>query len=401
MADGIDRRHLLKAIGMLPFVLLAPPWLQALWGRERGDAEAPGQWQRVLVLVELHGGNDGLNTVIPYGDSRYYQLRPQLAVARDQITQLTPAVGFHPALLPLMSVWDAKELAVINGVGYPLPNRSHFRSIEIWETGSDSGQILDEGWLARVFQRYPAPRDFFADGIVLGRGEAGPLGGGRARAMTLQDPERFVRQAEWIQPDHVATQNHALRHILEVQAEISRAAADLQSRIQSVAAPDDEFPTTGIGKQLALAARLIAAQVSVAVVKVTHGSFDTHAGQPATHHRLLEELAQALAGFRTVLRRQGLWDRVCVMTYSEFGRRVAENGSHGTDHGTAAPQFLLGGQVKGGLYGAYPSLTDLQDGDLRYTTDFRSLYNTVLRNWWQLPGTIFSDQSYPPIDCLA
>lgn len=401
MTKGIDRRHLLKAMGMLPMVLLAPAWLQALWAGESKDAKSIPQWRRILVLLELHGGNDGLNTVIPYADQDYYRLRPRLAIARDQIKQLTPTIGLHPALIALMPLWEAKELAVVNGIGYPAPNRSHFRSIEIWETGSESNQVLDEGWLARLFQRYPAPREFFAEGIVLGRGEAGPLGGGRARVIALQDPDRFARHAELIRPIQATTQNRALRHILEVQAEISRAGVDLQTHIQSVAAVEDQFPATGIGKQLALAARLIAAQVPVAVVKLTHGSFDTHAGQPTTHHRLWEELAQALASFRAVLQKQNLWDRVCVMTYSEFGRRAAENGSHGTDHGTAASHFLLGGRVKGGLYGAYPSLTELQGGDLRHTTDFRSLYNTVVLNWWRFPGSMFSEPAYAPVDCLS
>jgi uncharacterized protein (DUF1501 family) len=400
MAEEIDRRHLLKAIGLLPMVLLAPAWLQALWADESKEAQASSQWRRMLILVELHGGNDGVNTVVPYADHEYSRLRPRLAVAHDQIKQLTPTIGLHPALVPLMPLWEAKELAVVNGIGYPDPNRSHFRSIEIWDTGSESNEILDEGWLARLFQRYPAPHELFADGIVLGRGGAGPLGGGRARVIALQDPERFSREAELIHPVNAVTQNRALRHILKVQAEIARAGVDLQTRIQSAASVDDQFPATNIGKQLALATRLIAAGVPVAVVKLTHGSFDTHAGQPATHHRLLEELAQALAAFRAVLLKQNLWDRVCVMTYSEFGRRVAENGSHGTDHGTAASHFFLGGRVKGGLYGVYPSLTDLQGGDLRHTTDFRSLYNTVILNWWRLPARLFPQQAYAPVDCL-
>lgn len=208
-----------------------------------------------------------------------------------------------------------------------------------------------------------------------------------------------MRQAQFVRPDHLPTQNRALRHILEIQAEISRAAGDLHDRIQQTPSARADFPANRIGKQLELAARLIAAHVPVAVIKVMHGSFDTHAGQLNTHHRLLEELAMAVTAFRSALVAQGLWDRVCVMTYSEFGRRAAENGSHGSDHGTAVPQFLLGGRIKGGMYGVYPSLGDLQEGDLRHTIDYRSVYNSIIRQWWGLPDTLFPVQVYGPLDC--
>ena len=161
-----------------------------------------------------------------------------------------------------------------------------------------------------------------------------------------------------------------------------------------------DFPESRVGKQLEVAARLIAAGVPVVVIKVTQGSFDTHAGQLATHHRLLDELAVAVMAFRKALQKQGAWNDVLVMTYSEFGRRVKENASHGTDHGTAAPQLLMGGGVKGGLYGVHPSLNDLHNGDLKHTTDYRSLYATVIEKWWGLPSVAFGNERHEAIDCL-
>jgi uncharacterized protein (DUF1501 family) len=398
----MDRREFLKTLGAIPLVLLAPPWLRLSWAAESAKTKPERDpWQRTLLLLELHGGNDGLNTVIPYGDPRYYQVRPRLAIPREQVKRLTPELGLHPALEPLMPLWEAKELAVVAGVGYDHPNRSHFRSIEIWETGSESEQTLDEGWLSRLFDRHPLPDNFTAEGIVLGRGEAGPLAGGRSRIVTLQDPAQFLRQAELVRPVDRLTTNRALAHILEVQREIARASGDLELRLEQAAPPSVPFPGTRIGKQLEIAATLMSARVPAAVIKVTHGSFDTHAGQLNHHQRLLQELAEALIAFRANLRQAGLWDRVLVMTYSEFGRRVAENGSQGTDHGTAAPHFFMGGRVKGGLYGSQPSLADLQAGDLKHRVDYRSLYNTVIQNWWGLRSNLFDGPAFPPLGCIS
>ena len=195
--------------------------------------------------------------------------------------------------------------------------------------------------------------------------------------------------------------NPALAHILEVRREISQAASDLQGRMRQAPLLTVGFPANKIGKQLEVAVKLIAAQVPVAVIKVTQGSFDTHAGQSATHHRLLEELAQSLTAFRAAMEQLGAWKDVLVMTYSEFGRRVGENASHGTDHGTAAPHLFMGGRVKGGFYGAPPSLRDLQDGDLKHTLDYRAVYATVIEKWWRLPAMSFGSGRYPALDCLT
>ena len=401
MREGISRRRLLRSTAAIPLLFLSPPWLRRLWAAQ-GGAASPSEspFGRILLLVELHGGNDGLNTVVPYEDRAYYRVRPKLAIPRDQIRQLSPALGLHPALTPLMPTWEAKECAIVMGVGYPKPNRSHFRSIEIWDTASDSEQVLDEGWLARLFEQIPVPADFAADGILLGKGDGGPLAGAHARAIALRDPDEFMAQAGSVHPVDLVGSNRALAHILEVQREISRAAGDLRERMTQVPALGVEFPTSKIGRQLQVAAQLIIARVPVAVIKVTHGSFDTHAGQLPHHHRLLEELAQGLSTFRQAMVRQGRWQVLLVMTYSEFGRRVGENASAGTDHGTAAPHFLLGGRVMGGLYGTQPSLTDLQEGDLKHMVDFRSLYTTVVERWWRLNASVVGGGRYRSLDCV-
>jgi len=392
------RRDLLKLAATLPLLVLAarPCDLFAA-----PSAPARGRWDRILILVELHGGNDGLNTLVPYSDERYYQARPHLAIPRERVLQLSPSVGVHYALEPLMSLWEKQQLAIIQGVGYPDPNRSHFRSIEIWDTASASQQVLDEGWLARLFEAYPLPAEYTADGILLGQRDGGPLSGRTVRTVALHDPQQFLQQASHVKAVEQSSPNRALAHILQVQRELTHAAGDLAIRLQHASPLQTTFPPSPIGHQLETAAQLLAAKVPVAVIKVSQTGFDTHAGQLGHHERLLKELADGLVAFRQAMVQAGLWDRVLLMTYSEFGRRVGENASAGTDHGTAAPHFFLGGSVKGGLYGSMPSLNDLQEGDLKYRVDYRSLYATVIRSWWGIPGTTVVGPEYQAINCLA
>jgi uncharacterized protein (DUF1501 family) len=386
------RRDFLGLGAALPLLSLCRP--------ARAMSGAEGRWDRVLVLLDLQGGNDGLNTLIPYADPAYARTRPRLGIARDQVLQLSDDMGMHPSLQPLMKLWQAGELAWVQGVGYAQPNRSHFRSIEIWETGSDSGQVSQQGWLARALEGRRLPGDFVAGGIVVGN-NLGPLGGGRLPVLTMNDPRRFVRRAQRVRPLADATSNPALRHLLSVRDEVAAASAGLERHLAHAPALSGRFPRTAIGRRLQVAAELLVTDTRVAVIKVAHGSFDTHSAQPGRHRRLLQELAEALVAFRSVLEPGGHWRRVLVMSYSEFGRRVAENGSQGTDHGTAAPHFLLGGALKGGLYGRQPSLTDLDAGDLKYHLDYRCLYQTVLSRWWRLPDARLDGRRFPIVPCVA
>ncbi|HSC57585.1 MAG TPA: DUF1501 domain-containing protein [Nitrospira sp.] len=396
----MTRRELLKLAATLPLVLLFHSRPRDLLAVTTKPAKKE-RWDRVLILVELNGGNDGLNTLIPYGDDQYYQARPRLAIPRERVLQLNEKLGLHYALEPLLPLWQARELAWVQGVGYAKPNRSHFRSIEVWETASDSEQILDEGWLARLFEIHPLPTEFTTEGIVLGRRDAGPLSGRTVRTIALEEPQQFLQQASRVRAVVQTSSNAALAHILQVQRELTHAAGDLALRLQHAPSLQDTFPSSPIGKQLETAAGLLVANVPVAVIKVSHGSFDTHAGQLGHHERLLKDLAEGLVAFRKTVQKADLWDRVLVMTYSEFGRRVGENASSGTDHGTAAPHLVLGGKVKGGLYGATPSLMDLDEGDLKHQVDYRSLYSTVVKDWWGLPATLFDWRDFPALGFLA
>lgn len=339
---------------------------------------------RTLLLVELKGGNDGLNTLVPYADPKYRELRAGIGVPRERILQLDESVGLHEKLMPLMDSWKAGDLAIIQGVGYPYPNRSHFRSIEIWDTASASSQTLSEGWVAQAFNGASVDRGVGVDCIVADT-NALPATGPSLRTIVMQDAENFLRQANGLRPASVLGDggNPALHHLLSVRREINAAAAGLRDRLHDVPAPPEAYGQEyQLGRQLDLATRILAARVPVVAIKVALGGFDTHANQAPTHERLLAFLAASLATLRRNLIAADLWRDVIVTTYSEFGRRAKQNASGGTDHGTSAPQFVMGGSVKGGLHGAYPSLTDLQDGDLRHAVDFRNVFATLARGCW-------------------
>lgn len=388
------RRDFLKTAGSAAVTALF--WPDRLLFGAAADAV---RWDRILVLVELKGGNDGLNTLVPYADKRYYAVRPRLAVPRDGVLQLSETHGLAPALKPILPAWEKKELAVIPGVGYPRPNRSHFRSIDIWDTASDADEVLSDGWIARLFAEARPPAEAAAEAVAVGRAGLGPVAGPSVRALALDDPTAFLQSARRVRKAAGEKGNGALSHLLAVQDDVLSAAAVMEKKLAAAPPLSTEFPQHRLGRDLATCARILASGVPVPVLKVALGGFDTHQNQRAVHERLLGELAEGLAAFRAACVSAKLWDRVLVMTYSEFGRRVAENGSAGTDHGTAAPHFLLGGKVKGGFHGDHPSLDDLDGGDLKFTTDFRRLYATAARSWWNLPAKFLGKAK--PVDCIA
>ena len=376
----MDRRDFLQLAAATPLLTL-PAGLatNVAWA----TAPAGASYRNLVVLIELKGGNDGLNTVVPYADAADYALRPKLALPRDQVIALTEHVGLHPALAPLLPFWKNRQLAVLQGVGYPGPNLSHFRSIEIWDTASGSDQYLQDGWLTRTFGVAPTPRSFAADGVIIGSPDLGPLAGGGTRAIALTNTDQFLRQARLAAPEGQA-RNKALAHILKVEADILQAAARLSANRTFAT----EFPSTGFGAAMRTAAQVIANQAGVAVVRVTLTGFDTHSGQAGTQATLLAELANGVVALKGALDELGKLNDTLLLTYAEFGRRPRENLSNGTDHGTSSAHFALGGRVAGGLYGEQPSLERLSgDGNAGHAIDFRSVYATVLDGWWGVPSS--------------
>ena len=383
----MDRREFLSATLAGSVLALLP---QHSW--------AAANYQKLLILVELKGGNDGLNTVIPYADPQYAVLRPRIAVARDQVLQLDETTGLNPALAPLMPLWKAGEVAVVQGVGYPSANLSHFRSIEIWDTASKSNEFLQEGWLTRTFAQAPVPRTFAADAVVVGSAELGPFLGGGTRAIALTNTEQFLQQAKFATPSKQAN-NAALNHILRVEQDIVQAAAGLVSangkQLNTV------FPQTAFGNAVRTAAQVVASRSGVAALKLSLNGFDTHSGQVGTHSGLLKQLAEGLVALKAALTELGRWDDTLIATYAEFGRRPRENQSAGTDHGTAAAHFVLGGRIKGGLYGQRPALDRLDgNGNLPFAVDFRDIYATVLERWWSVNSNVALRGRFTPLDFI-
>ena len=396
----MDRRHFLR-LGLLGAgVPLAGRINGVSWAAPPSASVAlegaANPYRNLLILVELKGANDGLNTVIPYADPLYTQLRPKIAIARDQVLTLSEREGLHPSLNSLMPLWQNKELAVVQGIGYPRPNLSHFRSIEIWDTASNSEEYLGAGWLARTFATVPTPRQFAADGVVVGSSDMGPLSGQQVRTIALADTRQFLQQARLAKPDG-DQRNAALKHILGVESEIVHAAAKLNTNY----AFKTEFPKNAFGNQIRTASQLVASNAGMATIRLTLGGFDTHAGQLGTQANLLKTLSEGLVALQASLTELNRWDSTTIMTYSEFGRRPKENQSGGTDHGTANTHFVMGGKVNGGLYGQAPQLGRLDgNGNLPFAVDFRSLYATVIDKWWSGDSSKILGGKFANLDLL-
>lgn len=385
----MQRRDFLKGLAATGFVSLSP---QLAWA-------AGPDYSRLLILVELKGANDGLNTVISFADPEYARLRPRIGIRRDEVLQLDERTALHPALQPLLALWQARELAIVQTVGYPSPNLSHFRSIEIWDTASKSDEFLHDGWLARAFAANPTPASYVADGVLVGSSELGPLAGAGTRAIALSNTDQFLRSANLAHPAK-ASGNAALQHLLKVESDVAYAA----SRINSAYVFKTAFPGGAFGDAVKTGCQVLASgngTGGVAALRLTLSGFDTHQNQPATHANLLKQLAEGLLALKSALSELGRWNDTLVMTYAEFGRRPKENQSNGTDHGTAAPHFVLGGRVRGGLYGEAPNLARLDgNGNPPFSVDFRSLYATALERWWGVASAKVLDGRYPPLDLL-
>ncbi|RVU85742.1 DUF1501 domain-containing protein [Leucothrix sargassi] len=368
----MNRREFIQLSSLLPTLSLS----SNLFAKPN-QANTP-----ILLLVELKGANDALNTLVPIADDNYRKLRPQLALNTKNTINLNDGFAAHKALQPLMKYWGSGEMAWLHGLGYDNPNRSHFRSIEIWESGSDSDVYDTEGWLSKL---YPT-RTNNLSGVVIGS-DAGPLTGETLDTLVMEDAKSYEALAKRLKAVRAETTNSALSRVLDVQNNVQQNAKSVINILNGSQGSKVAFPKNKFGKQIEQAAHLIRNNLGASIYKVELGGFDTHRNQLKTQDRLLKQLAQGLSAFAEEMKHHKQWDNVMVMTYSEFGRRAAENRSGGTDHGTAAAHFVLGGRVRGGFHGTAPRLDQLDNnGDLIYTSDFRSLYHTVATQWLKRPS---------------
>jgi uncharacterized protein (DUF1501 family) len=373
----------------------------------------------ILVVLQMAGGNDGLNMIVPFADDAYHRARPRLSLPADQILKIDNYVGLNPKLAGLKSLYDEGHVAIVQGVGYPNPNRSHFRSTEIWQTASDADRTLSDGWLGRYFDSCCAGADPTV-GVAIGEETPQAFAAKNPTGVTFSRPEQFrFRPSEpdggkmsaeemlfrqlnetaggeeaVAAPDgaSVGAINGKTKSDLSTLDFLQRTALDAQlssDKILAIARKSKStvtYPQGQLAASLNIIARMIGGGLPTRVYYASQGGFDTHAGQINAHQRLMTEFNDAAAAFVSDLKQQGNFDRVLLMTFSEFGRRVQENANGGTDHGAAAPMFVLGGAIKPGLFGKYPSLTDLDHGDLKFNTDFRSVYGTVLDLWLKAPS---------------
>ncbi len=376
---------------------------------------ATGKDSPILVIVQLAGGNDGLNTLVPFTDDAYHRARPRLGVKNP--LKINDHLGLHPGLAGLHALHQGGEMAVIQGVGYPNPNRSHFRSTDIWQTASDSNKYETVGWVGRYFDSCCKGEDPTV-GVAIGGQSPMAFAATSGAGISLTRPEQFRFKAENTEDPEAAEElfrdvnsEGSSVAMLAGGGELSaspdsldfvrRTAMDAQvssDKILEVSRKSTSpvtYPGSRLANDLRLVARLIAGGMATRVYYVSQGGYDTHSGQDGAQQRLLAELDASLAAFVADLKAQGNFGRVLMMSFSEFGRRVAENQSGGTDHGTAAPMFVVGGAIKPGLHGSAPSLTSLDHGDIIHTVDFRSVYATVLDNWLQAPSETVLNRKFP------
>lgn len=393
-----------RGIGLLAFSQFAPSFLVE---STLAATPSPEKDRSILVLVQLAGGNDGLNTVIPFEDPDYYRLRPTLGIKKPDAIALTDTLGLHPSMTALHALMQEGSAGIIQNVGYPNPNHSHFRSSEIWETGSDSSQFLSTGWIGR-----------FLDNACGGEGTAGAGGDPVAVHVTNELPQSFQagkphatfglraggggnnRESLALleklvqQDDHEANASSSFLRATMMDALVT------EQRVQKIIGSykaESAYPGNGFAQSLRNVAALISAGISTRVYFVSLGGFDTHSNQANSHSNLLRTLSEGLSAFQKDLVARKLDSQVLTMTFSEFGRRPNENESRGTDHGTAAPLFIMGSRLNGTLHGTPPSLKLEKNRDVQFSTDFRQVYATVLDKWFACPTDQVLGKSYAPL----
>ncbi|HLI28063.1 MAG TPA: DUF1501 domain-containing protein [Chloroflexota bacterium] len=378
------------------------------------SADPRSRSRNVLVVVQLSGGNDGLNTVIPYRDPLYRELRPRLAVPEAEALPLDAELALHPALGPLKERFDAGQLAIVAGVGYPNPDRSHFRAMDIWQTAEPEA-YAETGWLGRYLAGCACgggeqaaalsltptlPRALWTESVFVP--SLTSLAAYRFQSDPRYPADRAARLRALQALDATTEALRPYAQFLGQQSLNALASAEAVQRVAGSWQTPIEYPENNpLAVALKAVGQLIGGDYGLRVAYVQLGGFDTHANQQATHQRLLEQLGGALDAFQRDLEAMGKADQVVTMTFSEFGRRVRENGSGGTDHGTAEPLFILGTRVRGGLYGRQPPLDDLDSGDLRFQVDFRAVYATLLDRWLGSDPVAVLGRSYAPLDFVG
>jgi len=381
---GINRRKFLQLGSLATGTMMLPKFLKAFEGKANFL-----QGNKVLVVLQLSGGNDGLNTVIPVRNDIYYRARPGLGIAKDKTLALNSEAGLHPSLTHLKELYDEGNLAILNNVGYPNPDRSHFRSMDIWQTASNSEEYVNSGWLGRYLDAQCADCSKPTQVLEMDDMLSLALSGDQMKGLALRDPKRLYETSQdpfykdLLQAGLHEQAEDPVSYLYKVMSETVSSADYIfqQSKMRPVTTV---YPNSEIGKNLKTIASLISSDINTRVYYVSLGSFDTHVGQQEKQEKLFNDLNEAIKPFTDDLKSNHRFEDVLMMSFSEFGRRVGENGSGGTDHGTANNMFLISGGLKNkGLLNEMPDLSNLTDGDLNQQLDFKRVYATVLKKWLQ------------------
>ena len=368
----MNRRNFLTLTGTFTGgTLLLPDFLHAF-----GSQSNLVLGEQCLVFIQLNGGNDGLNTFIPFEDALYYDLRSNIAIQKNNVISKNKGMGFHPALKDFATIQQNGDLTVIQNVGYPEPNRSHFRSQEIWQTASDSNKYLNSGWLGRFLDLQCKDHEPTA-GVNFDSIDTLSLKGNEPNSITVKDPNRFKMRMNSEETVKLSD-NPQLDFVRKIANSVSEGSDDIQKALAK-STSEITYPKTALGKNLEWIARLIKGNLNSKVYYTSQNGYDTHDNQINIHQRNLTELNDAIYSFYNELKKAQLLQNVTLVVFSEFGRRVKDNGN-GTDHGTAAPMFIIGGNTKGKIIGNNPNLADLDNGDLKYDIDFRSVYASLLQH---------------------
>ena len=399
----IKRRAFLHVGSLATASLFVPKFLKAF---ESTPLVPPGN--KVVVILQLSGGNDGLNTVIPVRNDIYYRSRPGLGIARSKALGLSDEAGLHPALTAFADAYNDGALAILNSVGYPNPDRSHFRSMDIWHTASQSNEYWNTGWIGRYLDAQCSGCAKPTHALEVDDVLSLALKGEESKALAFKDPkrlygtsnERFFKQ---VAGQHKGDHHHdekPVDYLYKTMAE-TLSSADYIFKQSRLSPSGGDYPRTELGASLKTIASLIYSEINTKVYYVSLGSFDTHINQQAQQQRLFTEMNDAVGAFVNDLKKNNRFNDVLFFTFSEFGRRVAQNASAGTDHGTANSMFFLSGGLKEkGLLNALPDLSDLDDGDLKYNIDFKNVYATVLDKWLGADDAKILGQKYSPLSFI-